>query len=67
LLSAASSYHERVARAFAAELLAPAAGIRTILDLAGREDDVALEAAAQHFTVSPFVVRHQYDNQLTVW
>ena len=67
VLSAASGYHERVARAFAAELLAPAAGIRMLLDKAGREDDLAIETVAQYFTVSPLVVRHQYDNQLAAW
>lgn len=36
LLSAASSHDERVARAFAAELLAPAAGIRAVLDAVGK-------------------------------
>jgi hypothetical protein len=64
LLSAARSHDERVARAFAAELLAPAAGIHEFLDRLGRQDDVALEAVAGHFGVSPLVVRHQYDNQL---
>jgi hypothetical protein len=67
VLSAASGYYERVARAFAAELLAPATGIRTLLDKAGREDDLVLEAVAQYFRVSPLVVRHQYDNQLAEW
>lgn len=64
LLSAARSRDERVARAFAAELLAPAEGIREVLDVLGKQDDVALEAAARHFDVSPLLVRHQYDNQL---
>ena len=65
ILSAARSYDERVAGAFAAELLAPAAGIRQALDvLRGRLDDAALEAIAQRFGVSPLVIRHQYDNQL---
>jgi len=64
LLSAARSHDERVAGAFAAELLAPAAGIHEFLDQLGRQDDVALEAVAGRFGVSPLVVRHQYDNQL---
>lgn len=64
LLSAASSHDERVARAFAAELLAPAEGIRAALDVLGQQDDLALETVARHFGVSPLVVRHQYDNQL---
>jgi hypothetical protein len=64
VLSAARGYEERVARAFAAELLAPAEGIRQVLAGLGRHDDVALETVARRFHVSPLVVRHQYDNQL---
>lgn len=64
LLSTARTDDERVARAFAAELLAPADGIRTMLDDIGRNDDSALEAVALQFGVSPLVVRHQYDNQV---
>jgi len=64
ILSAARSHDERVARAFAAELLAPAEGIRQTLDALGKADDSALEAVAQRFRVSPLLVRHQYDNQI---
>jgi hypothetical protein len=64
ILSAARSHDERVARAFAAELLAPAEGIRQALDAIGKADDSALEAVAQRFRVSPLLVRHQYDNQI---
>jgi hypothetical protein len=64
VLSAARSHDERVARAFAAELLAPAEGIRLTLESIGKTDDSALEAVAQRFRVSPLVVRHQYDNQI---
>lgn len=64
VLSAARSQDERVARAFAAELLAPAEGIRLSLESIGKTDDSALEAVAQRFRVSPLVVRHQYDNQI---
>jgi hypothetical protein len=66
VLSAARAQDERVARAFAAELLAPADGIRLALDAIGKNDDSALEAVAQHFRVSPLVVRHQYDNQVAL-
>jgi hypothetical protein len=65
VLSAARSQEEKVARAFAAELLAPADGIRRILDELGSSDDNALEAVARHFEVSPLLVRYQYENQLT--
>jgi hypothetical protein len=64
LLSTARSHDEKVARAFAAELLAPAQGIRAMLDAIGKNDDSALEATALQFQVSPLVVRHQYDNQI---
>jgi hypothetical protein len=65
VLSAARGYDERVAGAFAAELLAPANGIQQALDvLGGRLDDSALDAVAARFDVSPLVIRHQYDNQL---
>jgi IrrE N-terminal-like domain len=64
VLSAARSHDERFARAFAAELLAPAEGIRLTLESIGKTDDSALEAVAQRFRVSPLVVRHQYDNQI---
>jgi hypothetical protein len=66
LLSAARAHDERVAGAFAAELLAPAEGIRLSLDAIGKDDDSALEAIARHFRVSPLLVRHQYDNQIAV-
>jgi len=66
VLSAARSQDERVARAFAAELLAPAEGIRQTLESIGKDDDSAMEAVAQRFRVSPLLVRHQYDNQIAV-
>lgn len=55
----------RIERAFAAELLAPATGLREQL---GREPAAAtdddLDAAADHYGVSPLLIRHQVDNQL---
>ena len=64
ILSAARSYDDRVARAFAAELLAPALGIRQMLETAGEADDSALETVADRYNVSPLLVRHQYENQI---
>jgi hypothetical protein len=64
VLSATRSEDEQVARAFAAELLAPADGIRTSLEVLGKHDDAALDAIAMHFKVSSLLVRHQYDNQI---
>ncbi len=66
VLSAARGQDEQIARAFAAELLAPADGIRTSLDILGKHDDAALEAIAAHLKVSPLLVRHQYDNQIAM-
>jgi hypothetical protein len=66
VLSGARSQDERVARAFAAELLAPAEGIRLTLESIGKDDDAALEAVARRFRVSPLLVRHQYENQIAV-
>jgi hypothetical protein len=66
VLSAARGQDEQVAGAFAAELLAPADGIRASLDVLGKHDDDALEAIARRFKVSPLLVRHQYDNQIAM-
>jgi hypothetical protein len=65
VLSVARSQDEKVARAFAAELLAPAEGIRLALDVLGSDDESAMEAVARQFGVSPLLVQHQHDNQLT--
>lgn len=59
LLTASSSHLQKASRAFAAELLAPAAGIAQLLE-SGRRSP----AIADHFEVSDYVVLHQIDNQL---
>jgi hypothetical protein len=64
ILSAARSQDEKVARAFAAELLAPAEGIQSALDAIGNDDDNAMDAVASRFKVSPLLIRWQYDNQV---
>lgn len=64
LLSSVRRDEERAAGAFAAELLAPAAGIREMLAALGTQSDPAIEAVARRYRVSPLLVRHQYDNQL---
>jgi hypothetical protein len=65
LVTTAYTDRQKVERAFAAELLAPAAGIARLLDhgpeLASPED---LEQVADHFDVSSMVVQHQLQNQL---
>jgi hypothetical protein len=64
MLSAARGYYERLAGAFAAELLAPAEGVREYLDVLGGHTDAAFDAVAGRYDVSPLLIRHQYDNQL---
>jgi hypothetical protein len=67
LLTTAHADRQRVERAFAAELLAPADGLREILN---HEDGFVttddLSDAADHFDVAPYVVRHQVENQLAL-
>ena len=64
ILSAARSHDERVARAFAAELLAPAQGIRQMPVALGEDDDSTLETIADRCQVSPLLVRYQSNNQI---
>jgi hypothetical protein len=65
LLTRATSASQQAGRAFAAELLAPAAGIRDQLGadpgLASQEE---LEEVAAHFGTDGLVIAHQVDNQL---
>ncbi|MFF2535215.1 ImmA/IrrE family metallo-endopeptidase [Streptomyces cyaneofuscatus] len=65
LVTDAYTEKQKVERAFAAELLAPAAGISQLLD--GDPWSVSLENVeriADHFDVSAVLVQHQIDNQL---
>jgi hypothetical protein len=62
LLTRATQHTERAERAFAAELLAPADGIATLL--AGDYSEDALQRAAEHFGVAPILVQHQVENQV---
>ncbi|MGI8803735.1 MAG: ImmA/IrrE family metallo-endopeptidase [Solirubrobacteraceae bacterium] len=66
LLTRAHGDRQSVARSFAAELLAPADGIRELLgttrEMAAEED---IESIATAFRVSSLVVDHQILNQLT--
>lgn len=65
LLTPSQTYSRRIERAFAAELMAPAEGIRAIVD--GSEEFIThedLERAGSHFRISHFVIRHQIENQL---
>lgn len=62
LLTRGSRYGERAERAFAAEFLAPAAGIAELLG--GDLSDDSLQRAAKHFRVSSLLIEHQVENQL---
>lgn len=62
VLSGARSLGQRVQRAFAAELLAPADGILGLLDRASTDE--AKLRAADHYGVSPIVIERQVENQL---
>lgn len=67
LLSGLHTGKERVERAFAAELLAPATGIADLLsDESGLVTTEDVEEAAEHYGVSPLLVHHQINNQLAV-
>jgi hypothetical protein len=65
LLTSAHADRQKVERAFAAELLAPASGVERFFKggvVAAFVDD--LEEAAEHFRVSSYVIQHQVENQL---
>lgn len=63
LLTQAHSWNQRASRAFAAEFLAPAEGIRERLDAAsGADADVDLRAIAAEFMVSEQVIQFQVVN-----
>lgn len=64
LLDPARTESTKRSRAFAAELLAPAEGIREMLGRLPGETDAAFDAIAQQYAISPLVVRWQHDNQL---
>jgi hypothetical protein len=64
-LTSAHTYRQRVERAFAADLLAPADGIAEILEsppAAATQDE--LEKVAGHFGVSSMVIDDQVRNRL---
>lgn len=64
LVTDARTWDQRASRAFAAELLAPRAGVRLRFDSAVRRfgrDEAELHVA-DHYGVSPMIIRHQLDN-----
>jgi hypothetical protein len=65
LLTAAHADRQKIERAFAAELLAPARGVEEFIpDEDGFAVAADLDQIADHFRVSPFVIHHQVENQL---
>jgi hypothetical protein len=64
LLDPVSTDLTKESRAFAAELLAPAAGVAEYLSNLRSVTDAAFDAVAAHFKTSSLVVRHQYENQV---
>lgn len=65
LLTPTRTDDRMIERSFAAELLAPAAGLQQQLGgRPGAATDDELDAAALHYGVSPLLIRHQVENQL---
>lgn len=66
LVTTSHSGRQRIERAFAAELLAPARGIASLLESElTRVDDSDVDRLARHYRVSPLVIEHQIQNQLS--
>ncbi|WDZ86443.1 ImmA/IrrE family metallo-endopeptidase [Micromonospora cathayae] len=66
LVTQGQTTRQKIERAFAAELLAPAEGIAKIID--GPPYEIGMdefEASEAHFGVSPLIIKHQIENQLT--
>lgn len=58
----------KASRAFAAELLAPADGLRSYFSSLHDVTGAAFDAVATHYEVSPLLVQYQYENQIaTSW
>ncbi|HEX2418259.1 MAG TPA: ImmA/IrrE family metallo-endopeptidase, partial [Micromonosporaceae bacterium] len=56
---------QKIERAFAAELLTPAAGVAERMESYPSTDELdEIEETADHFGVSPMIVEHQIRNQL---
>lgn len=65
LLTSRDEYAAKVERAFAAEVLAPADGLRD--KLTGDPTEQIVEATARDYGVSVRVIEHQMENQLGSW
>lgn len=60
LLSAAATWPQRASRAFAAELLVPAAALTE--RVGGAVSEALVEEVAEEYRVSPLLVKHQIEN-----
>ena len=65
LATAAHTWEQRASRAFAAEFLAPAAGLAE--HLGGRASPSQIEKLAGHYDVSPQAIGHQIENHRLAW
>lgn len=65
LLTRAHTVRQKAERAFAAELLAPAAGIKDLLgDVGALYDSEDVAAIARHYAVQPILIEHQIENNV---
>ena len=65
LVTGGHTREQRASRAFAAEFLAPAAGLsRSIGDRVSRDE---IDDLAHHYDVDPFVIDHQIQNHRLAW
>ena len=65
LVTEAHTWEQRASRAFAAEFLAPAAGLSK--QLGGRASLVVIDELASHYGVSSQAVGHQIENHRLAW
>ncbi len=65
LITGAHTWNQRASRAFAAEFLAPADGIRR--EVGGSISATEIDQLADHYTVSPSAIRHQVENHHIGW
>jgi hypothetical protein len=67
LITSAYTYKQKIERAFAAELLAPAAGISYLLgDDPWSVSPEEIDRIADHYNVTSQLIKHQIENQLAV-
>lgn len=65
LVTEAHTWEQRASRAFAAEFLAPAAGLARCLR--GRASPSLIGELANHYGVSSYAISHQIENRRLAW